>query len=287
MKRYILSFIICVLTFTSGFAQNAKHAFRVYGFIPYAGYFQNGQPKAASFNVMQQYLATLGISKYNLIYESRIANFPDGNKTHGVIDTPRLQGFAKLASLEPEVLVALDLEGWNRFDTVNTTRKLIDAVNTFKAINKQSPVGFYATVPQDTYGNPKDTVLCNKLNKAYANVAAVVDYFSPSLYNYRGAGRDEWKKEVLYNVAACKKYGYPQKKIIPYITPEITINGHTELLNYDEMLYRLNTLYELGVDGCLLWTSSGTRDADGKRPFVNEDEGWLKAVKDFIRQHKS
>jgi len=291
MKRVTgvgLIFMWSVLTVFAGYAQQKHQAgkpFKVYAFIPYAGYIQGGKAVPAKFGQLQDYLATLGIAKYNLIYESRITDYPDGNKTHGVINRSKLDPLAKLASAEPGIIVALDLEGWNRFDTLHTPAKLLDAINAFKETDPAAQVGLYATVPQDTYGYPKDTALYNRLNKAYRSVAAAVDYFSPSLYNYKTADNEEWKKGVVYNLGACRKYGYPDKKILPYITPEIKVNNERRLLDYSEMLYRLQTLYDLGADGCLIWGSSGMRDAAGNRIIVNENEGWLKAVKDFLKQH--
>lgn len=289
MKRVIwLTLAVGLLIVSAGFAQQKRspgRSFKVYAFIPYTGYVQNGVTIKANFQQLQDYLNRLGIGSYNLIYENHIVDYPDGDKTHGVINDDKLGQLAKQAMANPGIIVSLDLEGWNRFDTLHTPDKLLDAIRDFKKISRTSPVGLYATVPQDTYGYPKDTSFYNRLNKAYAKVAAAVDYFSPSLYNYKTADSVEWKKGVIFNIAACRKYGYPYKKIIPYITPEIKIGGYTRLLNYDEMLYRLQTLYDQRADGCLIWGSSQTRDAQGHRFTADENDGWLKAVKDFIKQH--
>lgn len=288
MKRLAGLSLIILFSVVVAKAQQSRQAvrhFKVYAFLPYSGYVKNGETVKTNFQQLQNYLAGLGIAKYNLIYESRITDYPDGNKTHGVINRHKLDSLAQIASAEPGVIVALDLEGWNRFDTLHTPAKHIDAIKAFKQTYPQAQIGLYATVPQDTYGYPKDTVLYNRLNKAYANVAAGVDYFSPSLYNYKTADSLEWKKGVVYNLNACHKYGSPAKPILPYITPEISIDKEQRMLTYDEMLYRLRTLYELGADGCLLWGSSGMRDAKGNRPVLNLNEGWFKAVLDFVKQH--
>lgn len=146
-------------------------------------------------------------------------------------------------------------------------------------------MGLYATVPQNTYGYDDKISRYDKVNKAYSQVAAAVDYFSPSLYNYKTTDSLLWKKSAVYSIGACKKYNYPAKKILPYLTPEISINKTTSLLTYSEMMFRLQTLYDLGADGCLIWTSSGTRDNKGNKIYIDENEGWLKAVKDFIARH--
>lgn len=271
-------------------AQNvnaAKHQFNVYGFIVYGGYVKNGKNVNAPYHDMQLYLAQLGIAKYDLIYENKMLDHSkeDKLKINGTVNPYKMDSLAAKALQEPNVLVSLDLEGWKRFDTIKTPLRMIEAINAFKRTNKVSKVGLYATVPQNTYGYDDEISRYDKFNKSYASVAAVVDYFSPSLYNYKNTDNTEWKKAATYSIEACKKYGYPAKKIVPYVTPEVIINGTKTMLSYDEMMFRLQTLYELGADGCLIWTSSSTRDANGKRIYVDENAGWLKAVRDFIVSH--
>jgi hypothetical protein len=281
----ILSLLIAVGF--NAWAQQAKHPFNVYGFIVYGGYVQNGRPVNAGYKELQAYQAHFGIMRYNLIYESKFLNFPKGDKANGTVDVRKMDSLAVRALSEPGVLVSLDLEEWKRFDTLNTPKRILEAIHLFRKTNSQSQVGLYATVPQNTYGYDEKISQYNKLNKAYAGVAAAVDYFSPSLYNYNSTGDVEWKKAAAYNIDACRKYGYTNKKILPYITPEVTNKekGLTTMLTYDKMLFRLQTLYDLGADGCLIWTSSSTRDANGKKLYIDENEGWFKAVKDFAAAH--
>lgn len=293
MKTNAIKFIIVVLMgFTYQISEGqqlaAKHRFDVYGFIVYGGYVDNGNEVNSSYKGLQQYLSYLGILKYNLIYESRILNYAsdDKAKVNGELNLQKIKAFADEALQEPNVPVSLDLEGWKRFDTIKTPARMIAAIRAFRNSNKVSKVGLYATVPQNTYGYPANINIYDKLNKAYAGVAAEVDYFSPSLYNYKNTNNNQWKKAASYSIAECRKYGYPAKKILPYVTPEVTTNKITTLLTYDEMMFRLQTLYDLGADGCLIWTSSSTRDANGKKVYVDANAGWLKAVKDFIASHR-
>lgn len=283
MKRFICLFLLSYTLLSGATAQ--QHPFKVYGFIVYAGFLENGQKHQADFTALQQYLESHGIGKYNLIYEHKVLDYPDGDKQNGVINLHRMDSLAALAAGEPSVLVSLDLEGWKRFDTVNTPRRMLDAIKAFRQTDKRSPLGFYATVPQDTYGYPKDTSVYNRLNHAYGKVADAVDYYSPSLYNYKGADSLEWYKEAVYNIKACRKYGHPDKQIIPYISPEIWTDGKTTFLTYEQMMYRLEVLEQLGANGCFLWTSSKTRNPDGRKIYLDADTGWLKAVIDFAGRH--
>jgi hypothetical protein len=268
-------------------AQQARQPFKVYGFIVYGGYMQNGMPVNAGYKELQAYQAHFGILKYDLIYESKMLDFPNGDKANGIVNVRKMDSLAVRALTEPDILVSLDLEEWKRFDTLNTPKRILEAIHIFRNTNSRSKVGLYATVPQNTYGYNDKISRYDQWNKAYSAVAAAVDYFSPSLYNYNNTDSVEWKKAAAYNIAACRKYGYPDKKILPYITPEVTHKekGLTTMLTFKEMLFRLQTLYDLGADGCLIWTSSGTRDANGKKLYINENEGWFKAVKDFAVAH--
>ncbi|MDP4292039.1 MAG: hypothetical protein Q8908_13230 [Bacteroidota bacterium] len=265
--------------------QQGRKPFNVYAFIAYGGYTQNGQNVNASHQQLQQYLHSFGIHKLNLIYETRLLDYPNGDKKNGIPNIHHIDSLGILAKNEPDIPVSLDLEEWNRFDTVKTPARFIAVINEFRKVNSISQVGLYATVPQNTYAYSEAIHKNDKLNKAYSVVAAAVDYFSPSLYNYNGSDTSAWTKNAVYNLNACKQYQFPAKKILPYITPEVTQNGVTTLLSYDEMWNRLQILYNLGADGCLIWTSSKTRDVNGNKVYVDVNSGWAKAVKDFIARH--
>jgi hypothetical protein len=264
----------------------AKKPFNVYGFIVYAGYSQDGKNVSTSYQQLQQYLLPYGIKKLNLFYEGKMLDYPNGDKSNGVPSIKRIDSLGYIAKNDPDIPVSLDLEGWSRFDTIKTPGRMIAVIDEFKNANRSSKVGLYATVPQNTYGYDSTIHKYDKFNKAYSSVAASVDYFSPSLYNYKDSDTIAWNKAADYNINACKLYQFPDKQILPYITPEVKRNGVTTLLSYDEMMSHLNTLYKLGADGCLIWTSSSTRDVNGNKIYIDVNTGWIKAVKDFIVSHQ-
>jgi hypothetical protein len=289
MKMYFKLLVVALLVLIgyNGYAQNANssnHPFKVYGFIVYAGYTQNGIDVKAPYNELQQYLLGYGIQDLDLIYEQKMLDYPGGDKKNGVPNSSRIDALAQVANAYPDIPVSLDLEGWNRWDTIKTPARMIEAINAFKKVNSRSKIGLYATVPQNTYAYSENISRFDKVNKAYSAVAAAVDYFSPSLYNY-DADTVNWNKAALYNMNACKKFNFPDKPIMPYITPEVNIKGVKRMLTYDEMMNHLQTLYNLGAKGVLIWTSSGARDTNGQRPYVDVNSGWMKAVKDFIAAH--
>lgn len=65
------------------------------------------------------------------------------------------------------------------------------------------------------------------------------------------------------------------------------INGNlVEELSEEEMAQRLESLYQLGASGCIIWASSQDRKKNGEFPQFNPDYGWGKAVVTFIKSHK-
>jgi hypothetical protein len=258
--------------------------FTAYAFIVYAGYVQYGNEVKANYKQLRQYLLGYGIKEMDLIYEQKMLDYPAGDmkKENGVPNVRRIDSLAKEAMHFDGQPVSFDLEGWKRFDTVKTPDRMLEVISEFKKVNQKSKVGLYATVPQNTYVYSPTISRYDKVNKAYAKVAAAVDYFSPSFYNYSGHDTVEWNKAIRYNMQACKKYGYPDKPILPYLTPEVTEKGVTTMLTYDEMMGHLKTIYSLGASGCLIWTSSSTKDEYGRRIYIDVNSGWLKAVRDFM-----
>lgn len=290
MKTYFkfLAFILLVSIGYNGHAQNLtadKHPFKVYAFIVYAGYTQNGTDVKASYKQLSRYLLNYGINGYDLIYEQKMLDYPDSKKENGVPNISRIDSLALRAMGFANTPVSLDLEGWKRFDTIKTPKQMLEVIGEFKKVNELSQLGLYATVPQNTYAYDANISRYDKVNKAYASVAAAVDYFSPSFYNYSGTDTVAWNKAAVYNMEACKKYNFPDKPILPYLTPEININGVKTMLTYDEMMNHLQTIYRLGASGCLIWTSSGMRDANGNKIYIDINSGWLKAVRDFMATH--
>lgn len=263
-----------------------KKTFTIYGFIVYGGYVQNGANVNASYAQIQTYLLTFGIKKLNLLYEDKLLDYPNGDMANGVPNISRVDSLANQALADPTTPISFDLEGWNRFDTTKTPSRLIAVIQDFKLVNNVSPVGLYSSVPLNTYGYTTTLhATYDKYNKGFASVASEVNYFSPSLYNYNGVDSVAWKNAAAYNVQACALYGFTAKKIYPYITPEVTVNGVTTELGYADMMTRLQTLYSLGADGCYVWTSSSTRDANGNKIYVDVTTGWAKALKDFVAAH--
>lgn len=258
------------------------HAFEVYGFIPYDYRVQDGE--LIKGRPSSEWFETFGIHPIDVVYERRMINVvvDKMGKKSFMLNRDMMKDVGLGKGRKKTTIVSLDLESWDRFDT-QTPARLIETIQSFRKVNNDTPLGLYATVPQNTYiwqADKKDQY--DQLNSKYASVADAVDYFSPSLYNYSKDDYAAWLDGAKYNIAAAKKYS-KEKKVIPYITPEIWEDGYTRWLSYDEMKKRLQALKDLGVDGCIVWASSRSRSLTGEKPALDPGFGWFKAVTEFSR----
>ena len=255
----------------------AEPNFEIFQFLPYSGYSING--KVVAGRPTKEYFESLGLKKINLIYEVHILDYPT-DKLNGVPNREKINELAKLASAELNVPIALDLEGWYRYDKIKTPQRMNEVINLFRENNLKFNIGLYATVPQNNYGktDPKSMDGYHEFNKSYVSVAENVNYFSPSLYNYT-TDDESWKKSAEFNIKEARLYS-KSKKIYPYITAEKQAG---KWLNYAEMMFRLKTLKALGADGCIIWGSSSALTADGKHAVFDttQKDGWAKAIVDF------
>jgi len=290
-KKYFYLMSLMITLFLSiackkSVIQIPEHSFKIYGYIAYSGYVENGVNVDANYAKIQNYLQKFGINKLNLVYEQKLLDYPNQIKSNAVANIMRIDSIANLSNEDPTTLVSLDMESWNRFNPLTTSPKLIQVINYFKASNPNSQLGLYSTVPVNTYGySPNIHTTYDKLNQEYSALAAKVDYFSPTLYNYNGLDLVAWKNAAAYNVQACKLYGFHSKKILPYITPSVLVGGVNTSLSYNDMMLRLQYLYDLGANGCIVWTSSNSRDLNGDKLYFDVASGWGKALIDFAAKH--
>lgn len=243
----------------------------------------------------------LGLLPINLVYASR---YLDGKGLAATLNADRLHNIAIEAN--SAFPVSLDAEEWdkNRLhpDALTSNGKsivqnLIEVVRTFKQANPAAQVGLYSEVPQNTYGFSDSTAsVYDKLNLKYAAVAAEVDCYSPSLYNYdhydgTPASDQRWAQSAEYAVHACKMLddiNRTTKPILAYISPGWSDGEKkSRYLSHEQMLFRLDTLKKLGASGCILWLSSGAKEPESNESLVlDPNTGWLKAAVEFARNNK-
>ncbi len=260
-----------------------KSAFSIYGLIVYRDL---STPATTALYVTPAVAQRYGIQPINLVYEPRLLDVDKAVPHNTKFDAEKIDAVAKGALDAPHELVALDMENWDRFDTARTPELYLRVLEEFRKVNSHSKVGLYGVVPQVTYGWRKDMPSkYDPLNASYKMVAAAVDYFSPSLYNWERALADgDWERAAEYAIHAARAFDV-SKPVIPYVTPEVTRKGktpQTTFLTYEQMLFRLRTLKRLGADGCIVWT--GTANGRKAGGTFDPKSGWAKAIVDFQKE---
>jgi hypothetical protein len=233
------------------------------------------------------YLESLGIHRIDVVYENRY--FTDKAPDRGKIEALARQDLAD------HLPISIDNEFGDRFKPDTVIPYTLQIIDIIRSINTKSPIGVYATAPQNTYAWKPDLSHITELSKKYVDVAAKVDFLSPVLYNYAGSDFDNWVKAAQFNIAEAKKYD-TGKPIYPYISTVVHLNpsgnddvgmkGAVRPMSEAEMKARLEVLYKLGADGCIVWASSADKTTDGKQPYFDRMSGWGKALADFAASHK-
>jgi hypothetical protein len=249
----------------------------------------------------EAWFQALHLLPINLIYASR---FLEGKGWGAQLNADKLRALAKEAL--PDFPVSLDAEEWDSYrfkpdallpNGLSIVQNLIEVVRTFKQTNPNTPVGLYSEVPQNTFGfSASMASVYGPLNQKYAKLAAEVDFYSPSLYNYGYSGRvsddDQlWLRAAEYAMRTCRMLDdiqHTTKPALPYISPAwLDDNKNTRYLSYEQMHFRLESLMKLGASGCILWLSSDAKEPDGQDKLILDPHaGWLKAATEFASHHR-
>lgn len=275
--------IASVVLVTIPFAAQAKE-FAIYTFIPWRQHTENGgrldNPPLAD------YLHSLGFRRVKVVYERDYF-------THGVPDETKIRAVAQVAAESGAELVSFDNEFGDRFQPDTVIPRTLELVRLYRKYG-HLPVGVYGTAPQTTYGwRPEKRQLTELLNARYQPVAEAVDVLSPVLYNYDRHDFEKWSNSARIQIGQSRIYG--NKPIIPYISPYVEVattvvpkgGVQVEELDGREMMARLDTLYRLGADGCIVWASSEAIGSDHRPLAFDGSRGWGRALVEFARAHRS
>ncbi len=266
-------------------AQSPARKFTIYEYIPYQNHVAGGEVTATP--PLKQYLESVGIHRIDVVYLPRFM-------TDGEPDQKKIEAIAKAAIATPNIPVSFDTEFGNRMRPETVIPSVTEILNIYHRYNKVTPAGVYATAPQNSYAWKPNIARFDTLNPRYASIAHLLDFLSPVLYNYEGPDTKAWERAAVYNMAAAKKYN-TGKPIIPYIEDAIVLKKNkgdkkspipVRMLTEAEMHTRLQTLYDLGASGCIVWASTRFRTADEKAPVFDRNSGWGKALVDFALAHQ-
>lgn len=267
MMRFLMMISLLLIT-------NFANAFDIYGFIPWRFHTVEGKTYNIDVNANLQHL---GVKPVRVIYPRYFLTKDERP------DPEKIKRLAQ-STVNDQTPISFDIEIGNRFRPETNLPIILETLTLYRKFGGQAPVGIYAVLPQNTYGgnrlNPLKAVLYQKLNQQYKAVADLVDFISPSLYNYDGQDLEAWKKSALFSMQESKKFA-KGKPIIPYITATYSKTGkeiNKFSLTEEEMQSRLDYLKSLGAKGVIVWQSSGERDVNGKFPSTNFEKGWGKAL---------
>jgi hypothetical protein len=265
--------------------QTPAKKFTIYAFVPYKDHIIAGT--RVNTPQFDEYLESEGIHRVKVVYLNRFM-------TNDQPDASKIEDIARAATKESKIPVSFDTEFGDRFHPETVIPRVSQILTIYHQFNKNTPAGVYATAPQNTYAWNANIGRFDALNEKYAPIAQQVDFLSPVLYNYEGGDTEAWKQAAVYNMKAAQKYG-TGKPILPYLGIVVRLKDGTDdasqkgrpmrMLTEEEMLVRLQTLYDLGADGCIVWASSGDR-LDGSLPAFDRNSGWGKALADFARAHR-
>lgn len=260
--------------------------FTIYEFLPWGQHIENGHPTNSP--ALQVYLHSLGIQHAAVVYDFA---------TNGKADTNKIYKTIERAAADTNSIVSFDTEFGKRFQPDTVIPEVLEILRAYRSFHPANKVGVYATAPQNTYGWSTNIQRYDSLNAKYQPVADAVDFLSPCLYVYR-TDLESWKKAAAYNVDAANKY-HTGKPVIPYIDAVVDIGTTNKMKNgvltkitiarpmtEQEMAERLQTLYDLGASGCIIWGSSGKITPEGKQPVFDRNSGWGKAAADFAQRHE-
>lgn len=287
-KAHVCFYFLFKLTFlnflflTTGNASNKAPKpmkFTVYAFLPWKN------QKSDIHEQLSKYMENFGIMPIKVIYEKDFF-------TQGKPDLQKIKKVAETTKLEPNIPVSFDFEFGNRFKPETVIPDVEIILHNYHAYHSKAFVGIYGVIPQNTYAWKTTISAYDRLNDSYKTLVKLVDFLSPVLYNYDGTNFTSWLKTAEYNMNAAKQYA-SNKPILPFLSPVVRIgrthkikNGHiVEELDERAMKKRLGAVFNLGASGCIIWASSQDRKKDGQFPTFDPEQGWGKAVVEFIKTH--
>lgn len=276
MKRLILSLLL-----SSSYAHSKP--LKIYYFIPWKYHTYMDATYKGNFD------KNLNFPRIKAIRVMYLSSFMTDNK----VDLVKMAKITESTNYD-KTPISFDIEVSNS-SSKQELSIILDVLKTYKKLNGKAPIGIYSFIPQNTYGtkflSSQKKIMVENLNKEHSKVIALIDFISPSLYNYDGNNLNDWKKATLFNINEAKKYANG-KPIFPYITGTYHVKGSSNALIYKdlseiEMQQRLLYLEFLGANGVIVWQSSRELNFLGKAPIFNADKGWGKALIEYVKQEQN
>jgi hypothetical protein len=272
MKKLV--FILLIMGFTFSNIQAQSKSFKIFNSIKY-----NNTPSLSEYGLLP---ISIPLASDSMITP---------NSPYNIIDSKII---AYAISHRNSDIVGLDIESWSYAlsDIGSTTKKYISVLDTFRAYNSKSKLGYY-NVPNrpeyywDKINTPTKYSNWQALNDSLSNLYNAVDFFSPSFYCYNNDS-SSWRKFVQANINEIKRKDPKHKPIYGYIWPQYhdksPLDSSLSLKFIDTTFwsFQLETLYKM-TDGIIIWTSN--KDAAGNTISWNNSMPWWITTQNFIKKH--
>ncbi len=279
-----LAVTLSVLTAGAAVAVGASRA--AVPFLVYDGLANRGRPSAAD----------LGFRAIDVKYRR---SFFVGQDT-GQADEATVRATARDVVDRGSGIVVVDIEHWpldlrqsSRAEILQSIDKLITVVHWLRDERPQIRIGLYDGVPIRDYRttvrfarNPTDGEVYtlyhewNLANQLLNPLAQALDFIMPSTYTFY-EDQEGWATEMRELLKAAQRYGKP---VYPFVMARYHPSARPERLGWqplpvDYWRFELETLYDLCVDGIVLWGDTPHQWSE------EQEQPWVAAAKEFAATH--
>jgi hypothetical protein len=236
-------------------------------------------------------LSNYGLTKINLKVDSSL--LLADRKT---INSANIKAMAELDNLEGnfDIPVSMDMESWPFYPIGTALNSTIDSlkksIKIYKDYNPKSNLGAYSLPIWNryTFSGLNSTSTWHQTNDLLKQVGVELDHIENYGYNTVSySKKEEWKSFVKAQLDEVRRHSeYDGKPVYLWICPQYYMGTNREFIEPEFWKYQLETLYELGYDGFIIWTS----DRGGSTlPYqiINFDPNseWFKITLNFINTH--
>lgn len=170
-------------------------------------------------------------------------------------------------------------------------KKMIHIINCSRKANPSVKYGYYACVPLRDYwapvhNKPGSMDAWKKANDYLKPLADSVDVICPSIYTFFNKPSD-WVKYAKANIAEAKRLANG-KPVYVYLWPKYHVsNGKLKkkFIDGDFWKLQLETVYNSGVDGIIIWDSWRVT-ASPEDKIWNPERAWWKETVKFLERVK-
>lgn len=213
-------------------------------------------------------------------YPDHLTMYPDREPSDASTEFVMCKATANWTIPQP---IVLDIEHWPVTDPASVD-KHVRLLEQAKRLSHGNSVGQWQVAPYNlqlgkflaSRGDEShpDVIAWEAINTQYQPVADVADALYPSLYTHTDNFTD-WADHATFMVNKAKKMANG-KPVRPFVCPQYMPTGYTTtpkaFLSGEYWSRQLNHLYNLQVEGVVIWGFYGTQ-------MSTSDEWWVETLK--------